>query len=114
MDKVKSWGDTQRIIALLVSLSFIGIVVMWMVFPPSGDPGSLAVLNTLAGSLATGFGMILNYFFGSSKGSSEKDQTISKIAQAKGNGTSEVITTVPAVEGPVDTITTVTQEKKDE
>lgn len=114
MENAKDWGDTQRIISLTVILSFIGVVLLWMFFPPKGDPGAIAVLNTLAGALMAGFGTILTFFFGSSKGSSDKDATISKIATSTGNGTAEVITTAPAKEGSVDTITTVTKEKKDE
>lgn len=84
MEEQSRWSDTQKIIALTVVFSFIGVVVVWMFYPPKGDPGAIAVLNTLVGSLGTGFGMVLTYFFGSSKTSSSKDATIARLTGSEG------------------------------
>ena len=37
------------------------------------DPSSNAVVNLLFGGLVSGFATVLGYFFGSSKGSAEKN-----------------------------------------
>lgn len=105
METEPRWSDTQKIVALLVVISFIVIVITWMFYPPKGDPGAIAVLNTLVGSLGTGFGMILSYFFASNKNSAAKDETIAKMAatSSNGNGTSA---TIPAKTVNVETETT--------
>lgn len=70
----------QGMLASSVTGGFILILLVWMFFPPAGDPGSLAVLNTLTGSFATAFGVVVSFYFGSTKGSNEKDRTISTMA----------------------------------
>ncbi len=52
---------------------FILLVVLMKVTLPDGAAG---YINQLFGALATGFGMVLSYFFGSSKGSAEKNAII--------------------------------------
>lgn len=55
-------------------------------FSYQGKPivDSSGVLFMLLGTLATGFGMVLQYFFGSSKGSADKSQELASIAAKKG------------------------------
>lgn len=80
MENNPGWSDTQKIIALILVSSLIVIIFAWMFFPPKGDPGSIAVLNTLVGGLLGAASMVVTYFFGSSKTSSQKDETIARMA----------------------------------
>lgn len=82
MEKDVNWSDTQKIIALLIVISFILIVVIWMFVPPKGDAGAIAVLNTLVGTLGAGFGVVLTFYFGNNKSSTDKDNTIKTIAMS--------------------------------
>ncbi len=66
----------QYFLALVVIVSFLAVIVIWIFHPPTGEPGQLAVLNTLVGALGAAFGMVVSYFFGSSSGSQQKDETI--------------------------------------
>ena len=112
MDNTPGWNDTQKIIALVITVSFILIVILWLFFPPGGDPGAIAVLNTLVGTLGSGFGAIVMYFFGSSKGSTEKDNTIKEMAATTGTGSGSpqtTVTTVPTEPSTTPTTTTVTK-----
>jgi uncharacterized membrane protein YeaQ/YmgE (transglycosylase-associated protein family) len=72
-------SKTQTIIAFLIVLGFLGVVGAWFVFPVKGDAG---LFNLLLGMLGSGFGTIIQYFFGSSSGSKAKDETISNIASS--------------------------------
>ena len=47
--------------------------------------GSSQAVYMLFGALAGGFGTVLQYFFGSSKGSSDKTQMLAELEQAKPN-----------------------------
>lgn len=76
------WSDTQKILALGITGAFVAVVLLWMFLPPKGDPGSIAVLNTLVGTLGGAFVAIVGFFFGSSKSSSDKDDTIKSIAMS--------------------------------
>ena len=89
MEYEPKWSDTQKIIALSLVWALIVTIFAWMFFPPKGDPGAIAVLNTLVGGLLGAVGMIVAYFFGSSKNSSKKDETIAKLTgSGNGNGSS--------------------------
>lgn len=79
--------DTATALALTITAAFILVIFGWMFFPPkAADAGSLAVLNTLTGVLGTAFVSIMTFYFGSSKGSKDKDDTISQMAVASQNG----------------------------
>lgn len=85
--------DTATALALVITFAFILVIFGWMFFPPkAADAGSLAVLNTLTGVLGTAFVGVVQFFFGSSKGSKDKDDTISQMALASPP-------TVPALSG---------------
>ena len=81
-NKTVNWSDTQKILALFIISAFIAVILIWIFLPPKGDPGSIAVLNTLVGTLGGAFMAIVGYFFGSSKSSNDKDDTIKTIAMA--------------------------------
>ncbi len=73
-------------LALLVTCAFIGLIYVWIFFPPKGDPAEYALLNILIGALGTQFVTIIQYHFGSSKGSEDKTDTIKQLATGTGNG----------------------------
>ncbi len=58
------------IIAWTVIIGFFGLVGFLIFF--TIPPANLGPVNQLFGAIAAGFGMILSYFFGSSKSSSDK------------------------------------------
>jgi hypothetical protein len=116
MNNDTSWGDTQKLLAFLLVLAFIVVIYLWMLHPPSSDPGTTSVLNTLVGTLGGMAGMVVTFYFGSSKGSKDKDDTMASIAShAAGNGTTQppgttttTTTSAPpaAAESPPTTTTT--------
>jgi len=62
-----------------VNLPYLGAVV------PPIDPitDQTGVLFMLFGTLSTSFGMVVGYFFGSSKGSADKSMELANIAAKK-------------------------------
>ena len=56
-----------------------------LIFKPLA-PGSEGYINQLFGALTAGFGAVLNYFFGSSKGDSESREMIYRSSPSGGNG----------------------------
>jgi len=77
-----SWQDTQKLLAFIVVVGFLGVVFLWFFDPPKGDNAELAVLNTLTGALGGFTGMIVTYYFGSSRSAANKDETLKQIALA--------------------------------
>jgi len=63
------------ILAYMVVIGFMGLTGL-MVFKAVPET---ATATMLFGTLSTAFGMVLNYFFGSSRGSAEKAGSIDKI-----------------------------------
>jgi hypothetical protein len=86
MVKSESWGDTQKLLAFILVIAFIVIVLIWMFRPPAGDAGAIAVLNTLVGTLGGFTAAVVTFYFGSSKGSKDKDDTLGDIATHASNG----------------------------
>jgi len=68
----KDWNLTG--LAWLMTVGFLGVTFMLMFVTLPED--SNGVVMMLFGSLATSFGSVINYFFGSSVGSKNKDQVI--------------------------------------
>lgn len=77
-DREVRTGDwTPRVLAAAVTLGFFG-VLFWMIaygLPENGGEAMLVMLGTLG----TAWGAIVSYYFGSSAGSREKNDTISKM-----------------------------------
>ena len=70
------------VLAWTVVVGFFGLVALLMfVALPSGAAG---YINQLFGAMAAGFGMVLSYFFGTNKSSSEKTRMLAQ----KTNGSS--------------------------
>lgn len=63
------------ILSYVVVVGFFGLVgfLMFQDLPEA----NIGPINQLFGSIATGFGIVLNYFFGSSKSSADKNKIIS-------------------------------------
>jgi len=52
-------------------------MLMWVVLPEA----NVGPVNQLFGAMATGFGMVLEYFFGSSKGSADKTAAMMELKE---------------------------------
>jgi len=87
------WSDTQKILALLYSVAFIFVITLLFFVSPKSDPQIFTLLTALVGVLATQVSNIVSYYFGSTKTSATKDQTI----QALTNSTPPVTPPPPPV-----------------
>ena len=70
------------VLAWTVIIGFFALMTL-LIFRPLPE-GAEGYVNQLFGTLGTGFGLVLGYFFGSSKSSSDKTALIA--AQQNGNG----------------------------
>jgi archaellum biogenesis protein FlaJ (TadC family) len=69
------WKDVyQYALGALIVLAFVAILILVLVKGAEDN----AVLNTLVGAFASGVIMVITYFYGSSKSSATKDETIAK------------------------------------
>lgn len=64
--------SVQGSLAIGVGVSFVGLVLLWMLRPPEGDPASLSLLNALVMVVGTSFLTVVNWYFGSSSESKTK------------------------------------------
>lgn len=90
MESQTQWGDAQRILAYVLVGSFILVIVILIFHPLPSDNPSTSMINTLVGVLGTMASGVAGYYFGSSKGSSDKegsrDQTLTKLVDKVTNG----------------------------
>ena len=65
------------VLTLAVTIGFFGVMTGIIIYglPPTSEAGQQAIL-ILIGSLVSGFGMVLTFWFGSTMGSQNKDQMI--------------------------------------
>ena len=77
----------RNTISVLIVLGFIGLIYVWMFYPPKGDPSTFSMLNVLIGALAAQFVAVIQYHIGSSKGSDDKNDTIKQLATGAGGDT---------------------------
>ena len=92
--------DTQKILALIIVLAFIGLIIFWTVIPPPGDPAQISgMINTLIGILAGSATAVVGFYFGSSSGSKEKDTTMSNIATKATEAANGRPSDLPPLEG---------------
>ncbi len=75
-----AWGSS--IVSVLAIIVFAGFV--YMLFAKVVPEGMKEALLLLGGSAATGYGMVLSYWLGSSSGSAAKDVTLRQVASGKG------------------------------
>ena len=71
-----AWGSP--VVSVLAIAVFGGFV--WMLFKQSVPEGMKEALLLLGGSAATGYGMVLSYWLGSSSGSAQKTLALEKAA----------------------------------
>ena len=70
---MKTWKEIyQYVLGALIVLSFFGVLTLLIFQQPADNP----VLNAMVGVLGTVTVGVANYFFGSSKGSSDKTEMI--------------------------------------
>ncbi len=85
MDNLKTIEKGKEInisiIAYLIIAGFFALLGM-MIFQPLPE-GSSEAIFLLFGALASGFGAVVNYFFGSSKSSNDKTKLMSNGIQPK-------------------------------
>lgn len=77
---VKDW--TPKILAFTVTVGFFG-VLGWMLHGGIPKDGGGEALLVLLGALGTAWGSIISYYYGSSAGSSHKDDTIQQALAKK-------------------------------
>lgn len=77
MFKKIEFPDAQSFIAISLVIAMIGLVFV-LVFVKAPDSDVFKML--IGGLMTTGFASIIGYYFGSSKGSTAKDDTISALA----------------------------------
>ena len=82
LDYIKATGKTDislKMIAWTVIFGFFSLSVI-LIFADLSNvkPEVINLLFAVYGTLGTGFGTVLNYFFGSSKGSADKTQMLNK------------------------------------
>lgn len=87
----------QNALSLVITAAFIAALAAWMVAPPPElNPTAMTVINMLLGALVAKFTTIVDYHFGSSRGSQTKDETIARLSEpAPSNGTVIVPPTNP-------------------
>ena len=87
MEIVKSTGKKDYnlyILAWTIIVGFFALMGLLLKIPVPADQNG--VIFMLFGALATGFGQVLQYFFGSSKSSSDKNEQIGQLRKQLGNG----------------------------
>ena len=81
MNKPFWWPDPQSFIAVILVTAMVALMfVMCFHAVPDGD----AFKMMLGGFVTVGFSSIISFYFGSSRGSAAKDDTINKIASDAG------------------------------
>lgn len=73
------WPEPQALIAIIMVISMV-ILAFVMIFRGQALPESDMLKMLIGGFMTTGFATIINYYFGSSRGSVNKDETINKMA----------------------------------
>ncbi len=72
---MEHWKEIMQLtLSLLVAVGFFAVLFLLMGNGPDSQPSQATVL--LFGALSTNFGIIIGYFFGSSKGSSDKNDLL--------------------------------------
>lgn len=74
------WPDTQGFLALAIIILVAIIVLILLMHPPAIDERTSGVLMTIVGVLIACMKDVYAFFFGSSKGSKDKDSTLATIA----------------------------------
>lgn len=75
--------STPKLLALLVSVGFFGLLVALMLVKDI-PTSTHELLNTMVGACGTGWTMMLAYYFGSSRGSDSKNSVIDRLTGGDG------------------------------
>lgn len=75
-------GKIQGALAILVVLGFMGVHGLLVYAPPPAS-GMRDALMQMIGTLGTGFGLVLGYYFGSSSSSRAKDDMLAVALRSK-------------------------------
>lgn len=94
--------DTQGFLAIAIILLIACIVLMLLMKPITIDERTAGVLMVVIGVLTGCLKDVYSFFFGSSKGSSEKTEALAKAAVAAPQ---------PLPPAPVSTVTTTTDDR---
>ena len=86
-----AWGAPT--LSVLVVVMFGGILLLWLIHPPSMPPEALAILNMLLGYQASAFQQAVGYWLGSSAGSHSKDQIMGSAMISSQSTTSAALKT---------------------
>ncbi len=79
-DKPFWMPDTQGFLAIAIMVLIATVVLILLTKPPQIDERTSGVLMTIVGVLIACMKDVYAFFFGSSKGSKEKDDVMAKIA----------------------------------
>lgn len=99
------WSAMQATIGFGALCGFFANQAMWFYIainvPEAKDisPGVLAILNQLTGTTGALAGMVVGFYFGSSKGSQDKDDTTRIATQAAASAASATSATLDKVVG---------------
>lgn len=63
--------ELQAILAIVITVAFVAIVMIWMFHPPAGDTATMTALGTLTGVISAAFATIVYSLFGSSHASTQ-------------------------------------------
>ena len=78
-DSLKKLGFMQSVIAIIIMAGFFGCI--YLVMKHEVMQSMRDALLILIGSLGAAFGAVVNYYFGSSKGSADKDKLLAEKSQ---------------------------------
>lgn len=87
-------NDVQRGLAWFICISFVVLIFLWVLKPPTMAPESMAQLNQLVSTLQNILLLAIGFFFGSSKSSQNKDDALMKGALTPPGSVPTTTTTV--------------------
>jgi glycerol uptake facilitator-like aquaporin len=76
---VKHLGKVQALLAFVLTVGFFACI--WMVTKTEVSSSMRDAMLILIGSLGAAFGAVVNYYFGSSSGSAQKNQLLAEKSQ---------------------------------
>lgn len=92
--------DTRSSLALAIVGAFVTVIFVLIFFPPSGIPPEiLAIVNMLVGALSAKFSTVVDFNFGSSQGSKDKDDAQNALVKNMAPVVAVPAPEVPAVPG---------------
>lgn len=120
MNEQQSSFSIVNSLSLLIVVGFMGLMPLWMFFPPIGVPdGVLAIINQMMGAWGMAFATVVAFHLGSSKGAKEAAQTqrdtvatLATTAATAANTAATVAATAAGVAPPISPATNGADEIK--